>query len=52
MTKTDLEFGISVIVICLIFEICDLEFSHFSTPRLLRNDNFANTLDTLSGQTC
>jgi len=26
MTKTGLEFGISVIVICLIFEICDLEF--------------------------
>jgi len=26
MTKTDLEFGISVIVICLIFGICDLEF--------------------------
>ena len=26
MTKTDLEFGISVIVICLIFVICDLEF--------------------------
>ena len=26
MTKTGLEFGNSVIVICLIFEICDLEF--------------------------
>jgi hypothetical protein len=26
MTKTGLEFGISVIVICLIFEIYDLEF--------------------------
>ena len=26
MTKISLEFGISVIVICLIFEICDLEF--------------------------
>jgi hypothetical protein len=26
MTKTGLEFGISVIVICLIFVICDLEF--------------------------
>jgi hypothetical protein len=27
MTKTGLEFGILVIVICLIFAICDLEFS-------------------------
>jgi hypothetical protein len=26
MTKTDLKFRILVIVICLIFEICDLEF--------------------------
>jgi hypothetical protein len=26
MTKTGLEFRILVIVICLIFEICDLEF--------------------------
>ena len=26
MTKTGLEFGILVIVICLIFGICDLEF--------------------------
>jgi hypothetical protein len=26
MTKTGLEFGILVIVICLLFEICDLEF--------------------------
>jgi hypothetical protein len=26
MTKTGLEFGILVIVICLIFDICDLEF--------------------------
>ena len=26
MTKTGLEFGILVIVICLIFAICDLEF--------------------------
>jgi predicted Co/Zn/Cd cation transporter (cation efflux family) len=35
MTKTGLEFGILVIVICLIFDICDLEFiSHFS--RLLQ----------------
>jgi hypothetical protein len=25
MTKTGLEFGILVIVICLLFEICDLE---------------------------
>jgi len=25
-TKTGLKFGISVIVICLIFDICDLEF--------------------------
>jgi hypothetical protein len=31
MTKTGLEFGILVIVICLIFDICDLEFfNHFS----------------------
>ncbi len=35
MTKTGLEFEILVIVICLIFDICDLEFSsHFS--RLLQ----------------
>jgi hypothetical protein len=46
------RFGILVIVICLIFVICDLVFSHSSTPILLKNDNFANTLDTLSGQTC
>ena len=26
MTETGLEFGILVIVICLIFDICDLEF--------------------------
>ena len=26
MTKTGLEFVILVIVICLLFEICDLEF--------------------------
>ena len=26
MTKTGLEFGILVIVICLLFVICDLEF--------------------------
>jgi len=26
MTKTGLEFGILVIVICLMFDICDLEF--------------------------
>jgi hypothetical protein len=26
MTKTGLEFKILVIVICLLFEICDLEF--------------------------
>jgi hypothetical protein len=26
MTKTNLEFGILVIVVCLIFEFCDLEF--------------------------
>ena len=26
MTKTGLEFGILVIVICLVFGICDLEF--------------------------
>jgi hypothetical protein len=38
MTKTGLEFGILVIVICLIFVICDLEFdlvrkTMFSLPR-------------------
>ncbi len=37
MTKTSLEFGILVIVICLIFEICYLEFLvtpalHFKIP--------------------
>jgi len=26
MTETGFEFGILVIVICLIFEVCDLEF--------------------------
>ena len=26
MTETGLEFGILIIVICLIFEICNLEF--------------------------
>jgi len=38
MTKTGLEFRILVIVICLIFDICDLEFlflQYFSTPRQL-----------------
>jgi hypothetical protein len=32
MTKTSLEFGILVIVICLLFVICDLEslFLHYS----------------------
>ena len=38
MTKTGLEFRILVIVICLIFEICDLEFlflQYFSTPKQL-----------------
>ena len=38
MTKTDLEFRILVIVICLIFVICDLEFlfqQYFSTPEQL-----------------
>jgi hypothetical protein len=36
MTKTDLEFGILVIVICLIFDICDLEFLfvHYSKADL------------------
>ena len=36
MTKTGLEFGISVIVICLLFDICDLEFlfpQYFSPPK-------------------
>ncbi len=35
MTKTGLEFRILVIVICLIFDICDLEFIFlqcFTTP--------------------
>jgi len=32
MTKTGLEFRILVIVICLIFDICDLEF--LDTPAL------------------
>ena len=38
MTKTGLEFRILVIVICLIFVICDLEFlflRYFSTPKPL-----------------
>ncbi len=38
MTKTGLEFLILVIVICLIFEICDLEFlflQYSSTPKQL-----------------
>jgi uncharacterized integral membrane protein len=38
MTKTGLEFVILVIVICLIFVICDLEFlflQYFSTPKQL-----------------
>ncbi len=38
MTKTGLEIGISVIVICLIFDICDLEFLFLqcsSTPKQL-----------------
>jgi len=37
MTKTGLEFGILVIVICLLFDICDLEFlflQYFSVPKL------------------
>ena len=32
MTKTGLEFGILVIVICLIFGICDLEFLFLLLP--------------------
>ena len=32
MTKTDLEFRISVIVICLIFVICYLEFLFLQYP--------------------
>jgi thiol:disulfide interchange protein len=39
MTKTGLEFQILVIVICLIFVICDLEFlflQYFITPVYLR----------------
>ena len=38
MTKTGLEFRILVIVICLIFVICDLEFPfliYSSTPKKL-----------------
>jgi len=37
MTKTGLEFGISVIVICLIFGICDLEFQSFQYFTKARN---------------
>ena len=37
MTKTDLEFRILVIVICLIFEICDLEFLSPSEVYLYRS---------------
>jgi hypothetical protein len=36
MTKTDLEFGISVIVICLIFVIWNLEFSFSHYPSKVR----------------
>ena len=32
MTKIGLEFGILVIVICLIFGICDLEFLFLLLP--------------------
>jgi hypothetical protein len=38
MTKTGFEFRILVIVICLIFDICDLEFlflQYFSTAKHL-----------------
>jgi hypothetical protein len=35
MTKTGLEFRILVIVICLIFVICDLEFLILQYPRPL-----------------
>ena len=34
MTKTGFEFRISVIVICLLFDICDLEF--FITLRAIK----------------
>jgi|GEM_PF-7045798 len=37
MSKTGLEFGILVIVICLIFVICYLEFYSFGTPKKTRN---------------
>jgi len=37
MTKTDFEFGISVIVICLIFDICDLEFLFRQYSKTARN---------------
>ena len=45
MTKTGLEFEISVIVICLLFVICDLEFSVtlllqlFNMSSMLINDS-------------
>jgi len=37
MTKTGLEFRILVIVICLIFEICDLEFLFLQYSKTARN---------------
>ena len=42
MTKTGFEFRILVIVICLIFDICDLEFlflQYFSIPKELATFN-------------
>jgi hypothetical protein len=37
MTKTGLEFEISVIVICLIFVICYLEFLFFKHSKTARH---------------
>ena len=36
MTKTGLEFRILVIVICLIFDICDLEFLFLQCSSILK----------------
>ena len=48
MTKTGLEFGISVILICLIFGICDLEFQSFQYSTIA--DNLTVGLNTKSSQ--
>ena len=47
MTKTGFEFRISVIVICLLFDICDLEFiflQYFSTAKHLAIYNLPSAL--------